>query len=262
MTGNGYFVFDTGKATDEGCIREINEDSLLSRPDFGLWVVADGMGGHAAGDFASQTIVRELNSIGVAASPDDLHARFMERLTHANTLIRDHARTLQAGTIGATLAAVLVHESRFACLWSGDSRIYLLRAGALVQQSKDHTELRALLDAGRITQEQAADWPRKNVITHAIGVSEDPVCERVSGDLQAGDRFLICSDGLTEHLTDADIASVLATHEDPQAACDQLVGDTIARGAKDNVTVIVVSCAAQVQEVADTVDADFEEGMP
>lgn len=266
MTGNEYFVFETGQATDVGCRREINEDNFLSRPDYGLWVVADGMGGHAAGDFASQTIVEELNSIGVAASPEDLHARFMERLTHANALILAHAATLDAGTIGATMAAVLVYENQFACLWSGDSRVYLMRDGVLQQQTRDHTELQAMLDAGRITPEESVNWPRKNVITHAIGVSEVPECERVSGALQAGDVFLICSDGLTEHLTDRDIAAALVGHG-PQEACDALVRETLARGAKDNVTVVAVHSSSIQQaveedmlEMIDPDAAQFEGG--
>lgn len=250
MTGNDYFVFDTGQATDVGCKREINEDSFLSRPDYGLWVVADGMGGHAAGDVASQTIVEELNSIGVAASPEDLHARFMERLTHANTLILEHAARLDVGTIGATVAAVLVYENQFACVWSGDSRVYLLRDRRLSQMTKDHTELRALLDAGSITPEEAKSFPRKNVITHAIGVSDTPECERVLGDLQTGDVFLICSDGLTEHLLDDDIAIALDALA-PQEACDAMVQETLTRGAKDNVTVVAIRCEAAPLEVED-----------
>lgn len=250
MTGNEYFVFDTGQATDVGCKREINEDSFLSRPDYGLWVVADGMGGHAAGDVASQTIVEELNSIGVAASPEDLHARFMERLTHANALILEHAARLEVGMMGATVAAVLVFESQFACVWSGDSRVYLMRKGQLSQVTKDHTELRALLDAGSITPEEAESFPRKNVITHAIGVSATPECERVSGDLQAGDVFLICSDGLTEHLLDEDIATALDALG-PQDACDVMVQETLTRGAKDNVTVVAIRCEAAPLTIED-----------
>ncbi len=242
MISNEYFTFETGQATDVGCVRAVNEDSFLSRPESGLWVVADGMGGHAAGDFASQAIVKELFSIGVPGSPDDLQARFMERLIRANEQILSHSADLQRGTIGATVVSLLVHGQDYACIWSGDSRAYLLRDGVLVQQSRDHTEVRALLDAGSITDSEAANWPRKNVITRAIGVSDQPECDIVGGSLQLGDYFLLCSDGLTEHLSDADIAAMLAGHE-PQEACDGMVAETLARGAKDNVTVIAIRCA-------------------
>lgn len=241
MHSNEYFTFDTGQATDVGCHRQVNEDNFLSRPDYGLWVVADGMGGHAAGDFASLTIVQELNSVGVPASADDLRARFMERLTRANDTILHHAAQIDRGTVGATVVSLLVHGDDFACIWSGDSRAYLLRGGHLVQQSRDHTEVRALLDAGSITAEEAAHWPRKNVITRAIGVSAQPDCDFVAGKLLQGDIFILCSDGLTEHLTDDDIAEHAAKLP-AQDACDAMVRETLARGARDNVTVILVRC--------------------
>lgn len=257
MNRNDYFTFETGQGSDVGCKRKINEDSYLSRPDYGLWVVADGMGGHAAGDFASQTIVHELNSIGVAVSPDDLVARFNERLTRANDVIRAHAVELQGGMIGATVAALLVHQTQFDCIWSGDSRLYLLRDGRLTQQSRDHTEARALLDAGSITAEEAANWPRKNVITHAVGVSEKPICERVTGELQLGDLFLICSDGLTEHITDAEIEQMLLNYA-PQDAVAKLIEETVRRGARDNVTVIAMRCADAPPPAEDEMLNDLE----
>ena len=236
---NDCFTFDTGQATDVGCRREINEDSLLSRPDFGLWVVADGMGGHAAGDFASQTIVAELQSVGVAGSPEDLEARFAERLGRANDAILSHAATLGRGTIGATLVALLVHGDEYACLWSGDSRVYLLRDGQLHQVTRDHTELRAMLDAGTITAEEARNWPRRNVITRAIGVTARPDCDRVAGRLALDDCFVLCSDGLTEHLEDHEIAEYVSRMS-PREACRAMVEETLRRGARDNVTVIAV----------------------
>ena len=241
MNANDLFTYETGQRTDVGRLRQVNEDSFLPRPDYGLWVVADGMGGHAAGDFASQTIVEELNSVGVPTSRLDLQARFMERLTRANELILKHAAKLNSGTIGATVAALLIHNDEFACIWSGDSRIYLMRGGQLVQQSRDHTEVRALLDAGSITEEEARYWPRKNVITRAIGVSPEPQCDIVTGHLEVGDHFLICSDGLTEHMDDDEIAQFLARHA-PQEACDKLVEETLERGARDNVTVVALRC--------------------
>lgn len=243
MHHNEFFTFHTGQATDVGCHRDVNEDNFLSRPDYGLWAVADGMGGHAAGDFASLTIVKELNSVGVSGSTDDLQARFMERLTRANDTILEHAAEIDRGTIGATVVSLLIHGEDFACIWSGDSRLYLMRGGRLVQQSRDHTEVRALLEAGTITAEEAENWPRKNVITRAIGVTPQPQCDMVGGRLMLGDTFLLCSDGLTEHLSDGDIAHYLGSLP-PQEACDQMIRETLNRGARDNVTIIAVSCAS------------------
>lgn len=242
MSQNELFTLVTGAKTDVGRQREINEDNMIARPDYGLWCVADGMGGHAAGDFASGRIVEELASIGVPASIEDLQVRFMERITRANDAILTHARQLDSGTIGATVVSLLVQGSDYACIWSGDSRVYLMRAGQLVQQSRDHTEVRALLDSGSITEEEAANWPRKNVITRAIGVTELPQCDMVTGQLQEGDYFLLCSDGLTEHFEDPDIAAAMAARGEPQALCDYLIAETLERGARDNVTVIAMRC--------------------
>jgi len=243
-----FFSYESGAATDQGCVRDHNEDSLLVRPDYGIWVVADGMGGHAAGDVASATIVDELGSVGVPGSAADLQARFMERLTRAHNRILDHAAQMGGGTMGATLVALLAFEDAYACIWSGDSRIYLLRDGVLSQQTADHTEVQALLASGAISASEAAVWPRKNVITRAIGVSDAPNCDVVSGRLEEGDTFLLCSDGLTEHVTDAEIAQIL-TAPTAQAACDTLVAETLARGARDNVTAVVMRCHAPVWEV-------------
>lgn len=241
MSNSAFFTFETGQATDVGCKREVNEDNFLSRPDYGLWAVADGMGGHAAGDFASLAIVTELDSVGVPASAEDLQARFMERLTRANETILHHAAAMGQKTIGATVVSLLMHDATFACIWSGDSRVYLLRGGQLVQQSRDHTEVRALLDAGTITAQEAENWPRKNVITRAIGVTPTPQCDIVSGPLEVGDYFVLCSDGLTEHIQDFEIAAFMQRFP-PQAACDAMVRETLNRGARDNVTVIAVRC--------------------
>lgn len=237
-----YFLLDTGAATDTGRVRDHNEDSFLVKPEFGVWVVADGMGGHDAGDFASQTIVAELSSIGFAFSGEDLQARFMERLGRAHHRIVDHAASLGGGTVGATLVGLLVHEDQYLCIWSGDSRIYRLRDGELIQQTSDHTEVRELFEAGLISAEEAASWPRKNVITRAIGVTDEPQCDTVGSELQAGDIFLLCSDGLTEHNSDADLERALSTGMDAQSICDALVGQTLERGAKDNVTAVVLRC--------------------
>ncbi len=259
MDYNEFFTFETGQATDVGRKRTVNEDNFLSRPDCGLWVVSDGMGGHAAGDYASYTIVQELNSIGMSASPDDLQARFMERIHRANTAIYEHAQELQRGTIGATLVALLIHGEDYACIWSGDSRIYLLRDGKLVQQTRDHTELMMLLDSGAITEEEAQNWPRKNVITRAIGVTETPQCDVVSGKLALDDTFILCSDGLTEHLSDEDIAELAARHR-PKNACEAMIELTLERGAKDNVTVVAMRCLPppELEEEDDLMDDVLE----
>ncbi len=237
------FVFETATLTDVGCVRKVNEDSMLALPDSGLWLVADGMGGHAAGDFASQSIVGEMQTVGVPGGAVDLRARFMERLTRANSRILQHAAELGNGTIGSTVAALLIQQGHYACIWSGDSRVYRMRGGVLTQTTRDHTEVRALLDAGTITAAEAEAWPRKNVITRAIGVSQEPECDMIEGVLADKDVFLLCSDGLTEYFHDDELERVMREHgANLDALCDQLVKTALERGGKDNVTVVAVRC--------------------
>ncbi len=235
------FVFETGAASDTGRVRNHNEDSYLTQPESGVWVVADGMGGHQAGDFASRTIAESIASVGRPASAPDLQARFMDRLIRAHALIQDQSRRLNGATVGATLVALLAYDRHFACIWSGDSRIYLMRGGQFQQLTTDHTEVNELLRQGAISAEQAASWPRRNVITRAIGVHDRPMTDEIAGALAHGDTFLLCSDGLTEHIEDHEMAEALLRYP-PQQACEALVQTTLSRGAKDNVTVVIVRC--------------------
>jgi protein phosphatase len=222
-------------------VRNHNEDSFLVQADSGVWLVADGMGGHHAGDFASRAIAESVASIGRPVTAPDLQARFMDRILRAHQTIQAQSKLLNGATVGATLVALLSFDRHFACVWSGDSRIYLLRGGQFAQVTVDHTEVNELLRTGAITPEQAKTWPRRNVITRAIGVHDLPMTDERSGALVHGDQFLLCSDGLTEHIEDREMADHLSRLS-PQAACDALVQLTLQRGAKDNVTVIVVRC--------------------
>ncbi|WP_208454630.1 PP2C family protein-serine/threonine phosphatase [Jannaschia marina] len=238
-TRPGSDAFDAAALTDRGRVRDHNEDAALSRPDLGLFVVADGMGGHAAGDFASEVIVEAAASVGVASSIDDLEARFLERLQRAHLDVVARGEALGA-TVGATVVALLVHEDDWACVWSGDSRAYRLRDGELRQLSRDHTEVAELVARGAITAEEAETWPRRNVITRAVGVGAEVECDRVGGRVEAGDVFLLCSDGLTEHIRDGRIAAVLSQPAPAEAISYELIEATLDAGATDNVTCVVV----------------------
>ncbi len=238
---NPSYRFETGAATHHGRVRDHNEDRYLAAPEHGIWLVADGMGGHFGGDVAAQILVDETASVHRAATAPDLHARFHDRVARANQAIRDHSDRHEGATIGTTLAALLIHDRRFLVSWCGDSRVYLLREGRLHQVSRDHTEVQELLDTGAITEEQAENWPRRNVITRAIGVHDEAMIEDRYGDLQDRDVFLLCSDGLTGHVEDDEIATHLRGQA-AQRACDALLDLTLERGASDNVTLIVVRC--------------------
>ncbi len=230
--------FESYGVSHRGCVRQDNEDGFLVEPGSGLWLVADGMGGHEGGEFASATIVRHLGTIGVATSAPDLRARFEDRLGRAHAQIRDISRE-RGVTIGSTIAALLAIDGRFACLWSGDSRIYLVRNGAISQISRDHTEVQELLDRGIISPDEARTWPRKNVITRAVGVGEEIVVEFQQGEIMPGDVFVLGTDGLTAHVSDPEIeAAVVAAP--PRDACERLLGKVLERGGTDNVTIVLV----------------------
>lgn len=234
--------FETGAATHQGKVRKANEDNHIARPEFGLWAVADGMGGHENGALASRTIVEALATIGQAASAPDLLARLEDRVIKANATLRAHGRE-RGGIIGSTLAVLLVHGRHFACVWSGDSRVYLVRANTITQLSRDHTEAQDMIERGLLTREEAARWPRRNVITRAIGAHDEPEMEIDNGELSPADTFILCSDGLTTHVRDEEILRAVGK-DAPQVASDKLLALVMDRGATDNVTVMVVRCTA------------------
>jgi protein phosphatase len=233
-----------------GRIRDLNEDRYLVKADSGVFAVADGMGGHDAGEIASTSIVEHLKSIGIPSSAPDLRARFEDRVTLANREIRQISAMRKAGLIGSTLATLLAFEHQYACMWAGDSRIYMLRDGNFSQLSRDHTEVQDLLDKGLLTPAEAANWPRRNVITRAIGAMDAPILDIAHGKIQPGDRFLICSDGLTAHVSNDEIRDTLGARS-AEGACKALIELTLERGATDNVTVVVVQFRAMAPGKAD-----------
>ena len=238
----GTYRIECEAATDTGVVRDLNEDSFLSRPDLGIWLVADGMGGHDAGDFASRTLVEQLEKLQPAASAPALLTALEQQVVHANGLLRQAARARgPRAVIGCTLATLVIFGDAFACVWSGDSRIYRVRHGLIEQVTRDHTEAQELVDRGTLTAEEAKTWPRRNVVTRAIGVFDEPELEMVQGRLEDGDVFVICSDGLTQHVGDEEIGR-LANLRPLRVAVEQMIATTLERGARDNVTVVTVAC--------------------
>lgn len=240
---NASLVFQSAAASDVGRKRTLNEDAVLDRPEIGLWAVADGMGGHGGGDVASHAIVEGLSRIGAPTSAPQLLDDFEARVGEAHDAMRTLAELRGGGVVGSTLAALLIHDANYACVWCGDSRVYRLRDGAFEQLSHDHSEVQELVDRGVLDKAEAKTWPRANVVTRAVGASEQPELEIVDGRVSPGDRFLICSDGLTAHVEDAEIAERLGAPE-PRRVCDELVALTLERGARDNVSVVTIFCDA------------------
>jgi serine/threonine protein phosphatase PrpC len=232
--------FESGAATHIGMVRERNEDCYLVRPETGLWAVTDGMGGGESGELASRTVIEALEAIPAPTSAADLLERCEDSIVETNARLKQISQARGKGVfVGTTVAVLLTFDGHYACLWAGDSRIYRVRAGAIEQVSRDHTEVEALVQTGVLSAEEARRHPARNVITRAIGIYEQPELEMEHGRLEGGDVFVICSDGLTAHVTDSEILAKV-DRNGSQQACDALVALTLSRGAVDNVTVVVV----------------------
>jgi serine/threonine protein phosphatase PrpC len=229
---------EAGAATDVGKVRRQNEDNYLVATLRGLWAVAGGMGGHAAGEIASRVVVEELDAVAIPATAAELLASCEQHLISANSRLKKLGDE-RGALIGITVAVLLIFDGHYAAVWSGDSRIYRVRKHRIEQISVDHTEVQELISEGKLTAEEVRTWPRRNVITRAIGVSDNPELELKSGALEPGDTFVICSDGLTAHVEDKEIQALASAHP-PQRACDLLVDLTLDRGAVDNVAVVAV----------------------
>jgi serine/threonine protein phosphatase PrpC len=234
--------FDASSATHAGKVRERNEDSYLVRTDVGLWAVADGMGGHEAGDVASRTLVDSLDAIERPGAALDLLRQCESQILRANQRIMHLSRARNGATIGTTAAVLLVRNEHYACVWAGDSRIYLINSGSISQLSRDHTEVEELVATGTLSREEARKWPR-NIITRAVGVAEHLELEVATGQARAGDVFVVCSDGLTRHLRDDEILQC-AAGRNARAACEAMLELALERGGLDNVTVVVVRLLA------------------
>jgi serine/threonine protein phosphatase PrpC len=233
--------FECVSRTDVGLRRKINEDSVFADSERGLWAVADGMGGHEAGEVASNMVTDALRCLPVVNDIDELMERAAEALRQVNSDLIELARSggRQGQTIGTTVVGLAIADGSFRCFWLGDSRAYRLRDGQITRLSRDHSLVQNLVDAGMIKPEEAETHADASLITRAIGAAETIDPDIVSGDAQPGDRFLLTSDGLTRVVRDDELAAELERGPPAQAA-DRLIETVLARGAPDNVSLIIV----------------------
>ena len=227
-----------GSRTDVGCQRERNEDSLIVRPP--LFVVADGMGGHAAGDVASEVAVNTMASLAPTIPDVDLLGRAVESANHA---VITEAKKAGCEGMGTTMTACVVQDDKIAIAHVGDSRAYLLHAGKLQQLTRDHSWVADMVEQGKLTEEEARVHPNRSVITRALGSDPHMQPDLYEVTASEGDRLLLCSDGLTGMVEDGDIQAMLARIRDPQRCAAALVNEAIANGGADNITVIVADIA-------------------
>lgn len=226
--------------SDIGTVRKINEDSIISRPELGLWAVADGMGGYEAGDVASGMIVKSLTNVVVSDHIDDMVCQIEDCILDINKRIIEYAEIMLEGrTLGSTVVTLLIKGQLGVCFWAGDSRLYRYRNQTLEPLSRDHSRVEELLRRGVLRPEDAASHPDSNVITRAVGVAEDLKLELNVFPVCVGDTFLLCSDGLYNSVPDHSLIECLS-NEDPTMAIEQLISKAIENKANDNVSAIVV----------------------
>ncbi|MEH6655988.1 PP2C family protein-serine/threonine phosphatase [Loktanella salsilacus] len=225
--------------THVGKVRKVNEDSILSLPEQKVWVVSDGMGGHAAGDFASQTVVDTIATMPLRDGPAEQMQALRQSILTAHDTILAEIDARGGGTIGATVVALMISDAHFVCFWAGDSRLYRLRDGVIEMLTTDHSIVAGLVLSGDLTWDEAEKHPHSNAITRAVGVGDMLELDKVRGALERGDRFLLCSDGLTKY---AGFETLRAALQDTpiEMVTDKLLTIALDGGGGDNISFIVV----------------------
>jgi protein phosphatase len=233
------FRWSSASRSHPGRVREVNEDACLDQSAHGLWAVADGMGGHTLGEFASGLAVQGLKDLPTAEDLEQRVTAALERLREVNRRLRAEALWREVPLIGTTIAALVAAGSLCCCLWAGDSRIYLLRDGRLRQLTRDHNHLEAARSRYVSRSDDTLARPRKNWITRALGGEDTVDIERTTVELIDGDIFLLCTDGLSNEVTELSIEQALQPGV-CDWACEALVDMALDREARDNITAVVV----------------------
>lgn len=234
-------TFKSASKSHVGMVRQVNEDACLDLPENRLWVVADGMGGHAAGDYVSSLIVDSLRNVPVGRSLDEYSAALRNDLIRINASVREETANRGVTMMGSTVVVLAARGLRGVCLWAwaGDSRLYRLRDGVLEGISRDHSYVQDLQDSGLLSEADARVHPRANIVTRAVGVEAQLELAVVDLLIAPGDSYLLCSDGLNKTVEDHEIREVLS-HDPPDEIVRSLVHLGLNRGAPDNITAIVV----------------------
>ena len=237
MTGYiPQFRWASAGTSNVGNVREVNEDAYLDAPNRGMWVVADGMGGHDAGNVASAMIVEALDALPAPATIEHVQ----DRLQSVNARLHAMTNKAEAGSIiGSTVAVMLAQSGQCILCWAGDSRVYRLRDFILTQLTRDHSEVEFLVAERGLSREDAEQHPDASVILRAVGGQASLDLEVCADSLKSRDRYLLCTDGLTGELDASDIAEILSRGS-CMDACRNLIQRVLSRSGNDNVTVVVV----------------------
>nr|WP_075577407.1 Stp1/IreP family PP2C-type Ser/Thr phosphatase [Olsenella timonensis] len=235
VSGANEFI-SWGARSDVGLVRGHNEDSFLLRTP--LFVVSDGMGGHAAGEVASSIAVETVGERAPGTADDVLLGAAVEAANMA--VIEAAEQGIGKPGMGCTVTSVLIEKNKMAVAHVGDSRAYVLRQGTLVRVTHDHSYVEELVDSGQITADEARTHPSRSIITRALGSDPDMYADHFSLEVNDGDRVILCSDGLSSMISDAEIEALAVSSASPQQAADNLVAAALTAGGADNVTVVVV----------------------
>jgi len=226
--------------TNVGMVRKINEDAVFSKPDINLWAVADGMGGHEAGNIASNMIVNMLDDVEVKNNLDIFVSTIEDKILDVNKRLLEYSEIMLEGRIiGSTVAILLIKGRVGVCMWAGDSRLYRYRNGSIEQLTVDHSHIAELLKQGVITIAEAENHPDANVITRAVGTCENLYVDIDVFDVSVGDTFILCTDGLYNAVDEDNIVNCLK-EDDIVIATNKLIETSLNNGAADNVSVVLV----------------------
>ncbi len=241
--------------THRGTIREINEDAFLELPYLGVWVVADGMGGHAAGDVASQTVIDGIQQSLEQVEPNEITIELLKSsLQNSNRILQQMSETEFEGKVaGSTVVVLWLDNDQYHMLWVGDSRVYRFREQQLTQLSKDHSQVNDMVDEGLLAPEEAETHPLANVITRAVGVDVHLDIDYRSDKVNEGDIFLLCSDGLNKELNDNEIQRIIQSENIIDSGL-ALLHASLVRNARDNVTCILVKHTNKVSSLSEECD--------
>lgn len=237
LRGNAPLIFRGSGLTHVGQVRDRNEDAILTDPDGALWAIADGMGGYGHGEMAADIVVDHVARL----LDDDLPAPALRVLIEeANRAIRTRAADQGIDRMGATMVAAMIQNGVATIAWAGDCRAYLMRGGRLRQLTSDHSVVQDLVNSGLLRDDQREHHPERHVVTRAVGAEPRIEVDIVTLQMALKDRLMLCSDGLTTCVTDAEIASIMSRPADPRSQCRALALRALENGAPDNVSVVCI----------------------
>lgn len=243
------FQISSNGVTDTGHVRNKNEDSILIHAEENVWIVADGMGGHHAGDFASQTITNNLSLFKQHASLDDSILLLEENILNSNAIIRKKSLKLgRNATIGSTVVCVYIWNNLLFTFWAGDSRLYRFRGAELERLTEDHSYVEELVKMGKIEASEAEEHPAANVVLKAVGIDDQLCMDLEYFEIQDNDIYIICSDGLYKDLDESNIPPIIEKHSDNMTELSEaLLATSLDAGGTDNTSIITMKAIRQVQ---------------